>query len=399
MSPPLPFFSHLLVAIDITKHRPLPQARLKWPSRGQYDRNENLRLHLPVFNGLRRNTSLDFLYQITKEERKMERIKDTVCWGSVLFCAVILIVTASNVSFAAEDPAKFPSRPITLIGNFNPGSTTDLTSRKLADLASKILGKPIVVESRPGGAGVIGVSDVARATPDGYTIGAGSGTAFFSAPFIQKVSYNPIEDFSWIIIHTEQVQGLCVLFNARWKNFKEFIEEARKNPNKLKVAFNGRGTPSHILLEQVFAAEKVKVDLVPTSGGGEIVAFALGGHADAAIAMALNPSIKSKKLRPLAINGERRMSICPDIPTFEELGYKVTVPTQWQGLFAPRKVPPAILEKLNYAFKKASEDPSFKQLLDTLILTPMYEGPESARQLIKRDFDNMARFYKTFKIE
>jgi tripartite-type tricarboxylate transporter receptor subunit TctC len=165
------------------------------------------------------------------------------------------------------------------------------------------------------------------------------------------------------------------------------------------VGFNGRGTPAHILLEQVFAAEKVKVDLVPTSGGGEIVAFALGGHVDAAIALALNPHIKSKKLRALAASSERRMDICPDVPTFEELGYKLTVPTQWQALMAPRNVPPAILEKLSFAFKKSFDDPSFKELLNSLFLSPMYKGPEATRQLVIKDYNNMARFYKTFKME
>ena len=329
----------------------------------------------------------------------MERLKNTVYWGSTLLCAVISIVTASSVSFAAEDPAKFPSRPISLIVNFNPGSSTDLTSRKLGDLASKFLGKPIVPENRPGGAGVIGANDVAKAAPDGYTIGGGTSSAIVFAPFAQKVSYNPKEDFSWIILHTEQSQGLCVLSNARWKTFKEFIEDARKNPGKLKVGITGVGGASHLLLQQVFASEKVEVDYVPTSGGGELVAFLLGGHVDAGIGLALNIHVKSKKLHALALNSERRMDICPDAPIFKELGYKIDVPVQWLGIYGPRNIPPAILKKLSDAFKKASEDPSFKELLNTLILTPMYEGPESARQLVNKDFDTMARLSKTFKIE
>lgn len=330
----------------------------------------------------------------------MEKEKiNTAFLGSTLLCAMIFIVTASNVSFAAEDPAKFPSKPISMLINFNPGSSTDLTSRKLADLASKILGKPIVPENRPGGAGVIATNDVATAAPDGYTIGGGTSSATVVAPHFQKVPYNTKEDFSWIMIHTEQSQPFCVLSNARWKNFKEFIEEARKNPDKLKAGTAGVGGAPHIIIEQVFASEKVKITHVPTSGGSEVVTFLLGGHVDSAMALALNPHVKTKKLRALAIGSERRMDIVPDIPTFEELGYKIEAPLQWVGIFAPRNIPPAILKKLNDAFKKASDDPSFKELLNTLVLTPMYKDPESARQLINKDFDTMARLSKTFKID
>jgi tripartite-type tricarboxylate transporter receptor subunit TctC len=331
-----------------------------------------------------------------KRMKNPKKIKTTLFW-KILPCPLILGLIVCALAFAAEEPAKFPSRAISLIVNFNPGSSTDLTSRKLADLAGKILGKPIVCENRPGGAGVIGANDVAKATPNGYTIGGGTSSAIIFAPFVKKVPYNPKDDFSWIILHTEQSQGFCVLSNARWKTFKEFVEDARKNPGKFKVGITGVGGASHILLEQVFASERVKIDFVPTSGGGELVAFVLGGHVDAGIGLALNVHIKSKKLRALGLNSDKRMEICPDVPTFKELGYKIEVPVQWLGIYGPKNIPPAILEKLSSAFKKASEGPSFKELLKTLILTPMYEGPKSAQQLINRDFDTMARLSKTFK--
>jgi len=329
---------------------------------------------------------------------KQPTSESTRIWKTFL-CFTLFFLAAALPCLAAEDPAKFPSKPINMIINFNPGSSTDLTSRKLADLAGKILGKTIVPENRPGGAGVIGANDVAKAAPDGYTIGGGTSSATVVSPHFQKVPYNTKEDFSWIMLHTEQTQPFAVLSSARWKNFKEFVEEARKNPDKLKAGTAGVGGAPHIIIEQVFAQEKVKITHVPTSGGSEVVSLTLGGHVDAAMAMALCPHVKSKKLRAIAIGSETRMEVAPDVPTFEEMGYKVEAPVQWVGVFAPKGIPPAIFKKLVDAFKKAAEDPSFKELLNTLVLAPMYKDPESARQLINRDFDIMARLAKTFKVD
>jgi tripartite-type tricarboxylate transporter receptor subunit TctC len=286
---------------------------------------------------------------------------------------------------AAEDPGKFPSKPITLIINFAPGSVTDLTGRKLADLAGKVLGQPIVAENKLGGAGVMGLASVAKAAPDGYTLGTVTYSQTVIVPHLRSVPYDVKKDFSWIMDYVEMGQTFCVLGDARWKTFKEFIEEARRKPGALTYATNGPRSGQHIVMEQIALAENVKLSHVPTAGGTEVVTQLLGGHVDAALAGAVGVHIRSGKVRPLAVAGQKRLEMIPNVPTFRELGYQIECPL-WMGLLGPSGLDPLILRKIHDAFKKAYEDPSFKELLTSLVMTPDYHDPESFRNLVMTDF-------------
>lgn len=313
-------------------------------------------------------------------------------WEIFVYMAIVLS-TLSTPAMSAEDPAKFPSKPITMIIHFAVGGSTDLTGRKLADTAGKILGQPIVAESKVGGAGVIGLNGVAKANPDGYTIGTFSYSASVIAPHLRSVPYNVKQDFSYILQYAEYPQAFCVLANARWKTFKEFIEDARKNPDKLTYATAGAKSGQHILMEQVGLAENVKITHVPTQGGSEVVSQQLGGHVDGSLAAELAPHVLSGKVRALAVAGEKRLESMPNIPTFTELGYKLESPL-WLGLSAPKGVDPRIVKKLHDAFKKAYEDPSFQELCTTLVMTPIYRDSDAFKELVKRDFDAQAKILK-----
>ncbi len=313
-------------------------------------------------------------------------------WEIFVYMAIVL-GTLSPPALGAEDPAKFPSKPITLIIHFAVGGSTDLTGRKLADTASKILGQPIITENKVGGAGVIGLNAVAKANPDGYTIGTFSYSASVIAPHLRSVPYNVKQDFSYILQYAEYPQAFCVLANARWKTFKEFIEDARKNPDKLNYATAGAKSGQHILMEQIALAENVKITHVPTQGGSEVVSQQLGGHVDGSLAAELAPHVLSGKVRALAVAGEKRLESMPTIPTFAELGYKLESPL-WLGLCAPKGVDPRIIKKLHDAFKKAYEDPSFRELCTTLVMTPIYRDSDAFEKLVKRDFDSQAIILK-----
>ncbi len=329
---------------------------------------------------------------------KMKKEKTKSNWVvTVLLFAMVFGIMVPAITLAAEDPDKFPSRPISLIITWPPGSTTDMTGRKLAELTSKILNISVVPENRAGGTGVIGTNDVAKANPDGYTLTNTTSDAILVAPNYQKVPYNPNEDFSPILLHTEVQTPFCVLPDARWKSFKEFIEEARKNPGKLKYASTGAKGGAQVVIQQVADIEKVKLNHVPTTGGSETVALFLGGHVDAAMGVIMGANIGAKKARGLAIaTGDKRMDVAPDVPTLLELGYKVEFPMQWFGVFGPKGIDPRILKKLQDAFKKAWDDPSFHQLLKNVALTPHYMGPEELRQLIRTDFEVMGKIAKKY---
>src|SRR4030042_219873 len=219
---------------------------------------------------------------------KDPKIVSQTFW-KVFLCMMIPSFVLTNPCSGAEDPAKFPSRPITMIIHFNPGGTSDLSGRKLADLAGKFLGQPIVCEDKAGGAGVIAINAVAKAEPDGYTVGTVTYSPTVFAPHFRPVPYNVKGDFTWIMQYAELPQPFCVLSNARWKTLKEFIEEGRKNPGKLTYTTPGPKSGMHVLMEEIALAENVKLIHVPTAAGSEAVTQLLGGHVDASVVGAVAP--------------------------------------------------------------------------------------------------------------
>jgi tripartite-type tricarboxylate transporter receptor subunit TctC len=193
--------------------------------------------------------------------------------------------------------------------------------------------------------------------------------------------------------YAELSQIFCVQTESRWKTFKDLIDDARKNPGKLNYASPSPLGGQHILMEQVFAMEKVKLNHVPVGGGAEVVTKLLGGHIDAGIAAETPSQVKAGRFRGLVVQGERRLDSFPDIPTFFALGYKVEAPL-WIGLCAPKGVDPRIVKKLHDAFKSAYDEPSFKELLSTLYCTAIYRDSESFKTLVLNDFDAQGRVLK-----
>jgi len=313
--------------------------------------------------------------------------------GIVFLYAMIISVIFINPCMSAEDPAKFPSRPITMVIQWAPGGTFDLTGRKLADLASKILGQPIVVESKIGGGGVIGTNAVAKGAPDGYTIGTASYGPLVYSPHLRAVPYKTKEDFTYIMQYLDMTQLFTIQADSPWKTFKEFIEAARTNPGKMSFSSPGQLSGQHLFMEQVFAAEKVKINHVPVSGGAEAATQLLGGHVDGVLCSEVAPHVQTGKLRAMAIQSEKRSEQFPYVPTFFEMGYQVD-PIVWGGLYAPKGLDPLILKKLYDAFKKAYEDPSFQELLRTLFLVPTFRDSESFKEKVFKEFDAQEKVLK-----
>lgn len=321
------------------------------------------------------------------QERKLNMEWKIISYAMILFAMLV------NPCVAAEDPAHFPSKPITMVIQWAAGGTTDLSGRKLADLAGKILGQPIVVENKAGGAGVIGQNAVAKANPDGYTIGTFSNSPSVTVPHLRPVPYNTKMDFTFIMEYGEYAMIFCVLANSPWKTFKEFVEEARKKPGKLNYATPAPSGGQHIFMEQVFSAEKVKLNHIPVGGGIEATRQLLGGHLDGAMTPDFITYIKAGQVRGLGSQTEKRVEWVPDIPTFVELGYKVHS-VNWMGLAAPKGLHPVILKKLSEAFKKAYEDPSFQALMASLYLPVVYRDSESFKEMVFKDFDHQGRVLK-----
>jgi tripartite-type tricarboxylate transporter receptor subunit TctC len=263
---------------------------------------------------------------------------------------------------AAQSAADFPSKPITLIMPWPAGSGIDLWHRALRDAAAKLLGQPVVVENRTGGSGTIGPAGMAaNAKPDGYTISHIPITVF-RLPFMQKASWDPVKDFTYIIHQSGFMFGTVVKADSPFRTWKDMIEFARANPGKLTYGTPGAGTSLHIGMEQIALREGIKWTMVPFKGGPETHAALLGGHVMvAAEGRGWWPHVESGQERVLAIWTESRHRRLPATPTLKELGYPFVFDGPF-GLTGPKGMDPAVVRKLHDAFKAAMEDAKAKEI-------------------------------------
>ena len=300
----------------------------------------------------------------------------------------VLFILSANPCIPAEDPAKFPTRPVTIIIPWTPGGGADLSTRKFENIASKVLGQPLVLVNKGGGGGVIGLTALAKADPDGYTFGQVTHSPIVPIPLQRQVPYKTKEDFSFIMQYSEYMAPFCVLTDTPWKTLNDFIEDARRNPDKLTYATPGPLSMYNIFMDLVFVQANVKVRHIPVSGDAEMVTQHLGGHVDASMSSPLVPLIAAKKVRPLAVMSANRIKSLPDTPTFLELGYDIAY-ANFQGFIAPKGVDPRIMKKLGDALKKAYDDPSTKEFMITAGMEPVYKESEAFKAMVFKDYDRM----------
>jgi tripartite-type tricarboxylate transporter receptor subunit TctC len=288
---------------------------------------------------------------------------------------LIVSVALAAAACAWSAPAhaqKFPSKPVTLICPWPAGGSTDVQMRVLADLAGKHLGQPIVIENKPGGSGTVGAATLAAsARPDGYTLSQMPITVF-RQPHMIKTSFDPVRDFTYIIGLTGYTFGVVVHKDAPWKTFKELIDQAKANPGKVTYASPGVGTSLHITMAQLAADQGFKWTHVPQKGGAETTAALLGGHVNAtADSTGWGAMVDSGQFRLLVTWGEKRTQRWPSVPTLKELGYGIVNSSPF-GLAGPKGMDPALVQVLHDAFKKATDDPKWLDILKKLDQEPMY---------------------------
>lgn len=260
----------------------------------------------------------------------------------------------------------FPSKPITLIVPWPAGGSTDRHHRALAELASKHLGQQIIVENKPGAGGTLGPSTMATtAKPDGYTI-AQYPMGMLRLPHMQKVAWDPIRDFTFIMGVSGYTFGFTVRADSPFKTFKDYVEAARKEPGKIDYGSTGIGTSPHLLMEELADNANVTLNHIPFKGNADLQQALLGGHVMAqSDASGWDKFVDGGQMRLLVTFGERRTKRWPQVPTAKELGYNVVSSSPY-GLVGPKGMDPAVVRTLHDAFKKAMDDPEHQKVLDQL---------------------------------
>jgi tripartite-type tricarboxylate transporter receptor subunit TctC len=301
---------------------------------------------------------------------------------AVLLTVLILQVAASGQA-AGKDA--YPMKPIEIIIPYTPGSTSEILSRLVANLAPKYLGQPMVVVPKPGAGGSIAAADVISSRPDGYKMMMTTNFFFAMTTKTQKVPFNAY-DLVPIANFIEYRNGLVVKGDSPWKSLKDLLDYARKNPGSLRWSHTGRGISQHMYGLLLFRKAGVETTDIPFKGSPEMLTALLGGHTDASFIVygAVADHVRSGQVRYLVTVGERRYSNLPNVPCATELGFPevAKLPT-YVGLYMHKDTPEPIKKILVDAMKKIYDDPEFKKGLETLGEEPRYGDPEFLRASIK----------------
>ena len=294
-----------------------------------------------------------------------------------LLAALAGALLAAPALPALAQAQNYPNKPITLIVPWPPGGSTDRHLRTIAEIASRHLGQPIIIQNSPGAGGTLGPGNMAlKSAPDGYTISQ-FPLGMLRVPHMQKVAWDPMKDFTFIIGLSGYTFGLTVKADSPYKTFQEYIAAAKAQPNQINYGSTGIGSSPHLLMEDLADKAGVKLNHIPHKGNAELVQALLGGHVMAqSDASGWDRYVDAGQMRLLVTFGDKRTKRWPNVPTAKELGYDVVFNSPY-GLVGPKGMDPAVVKTLHDAFRKALDDPKHIEVLEQLNQDAWYKsGPE-----------------------
>lgn len=303
------------------------------------------------------------------------------------FTLTLIIAAIAAISGGAASAQTFPSKPITLIVPWPAGGSTDIAMRAIAEVASKHLGQPIVIDNRAGGSGTVGPAQMAAtARPDGYTI-AQIPITVFRLPLMQQTTWNAEKDFTYIAHLTGYTFGVTVKADSQFKTWDDVIKFAKENPGKVTYATPGAGTSLHIGMEQIAAQAGVKLTHVPFKGGAETNAAVLGGHTTLqADSSGWKGLVEAGQLRLLMIWTAKPSPNYPGVPTLQQLGYPFVFDSPF-GIAGPKGMDPKIVAIIHDAFKKAIDDPAVQATLAKYDMVVNYKNTADYVKFVKEVTD------------
>ena len=276
--------------------------------------------------------------------------------------SLVLIIFGLHSAWADN----YPSKPINFIVPYGAGGGADARSRQIAQKMSVILKQPIIVDNKPGAGGNIGTEYIARANPDGYTIGMGNFAPMaVNKTLFGNLRYDPEADLTPIVLVEKGPLVLVVNPNSPYKTVQDIVAAAKAKPGSLTFSSGGIGG-SHQLSAELFQQNTgIEMIHVPYKSGSAGLTDLMAGNVTMMFDQMYSamPSIKADKLRPIAITSKKRSPLLPDVPSFAEVGYPKVVVLNWQGLIAPKGTPKAIIDKLNAAANEALKDPQLRDLM------------------------------------
>jgi tripartite-type tricarboxylate transporter receptor subunit TctC len=319
--------------------------------------------------------------------------------AGILFIALITGLAPATPSLAAD----YPTKPITLVNPNAPGGGHDAVSRSFATVAEKMLGQPVVVLNKAGASTMLGMTSVAQAPPDGYTLGVDSTTTTNALEWELANGRKPPltrDDLVPIGGLTVNLPLVIVPYNSPWKTMADMVRDLKAKPGYYAFCSGGLYGGTHIPVEVLLQATGTKARHVPHKGGGPCLTAVVGEHVHFASQWPASsiPLAQGKKLRILAVQGDKRMKSIPDIPSIKELGIDAEW-IQWLGISATKKTPAPIVARVREVVKKVAEDGAFDKLLESQGAEARYLTSEEVEKFIKAESDVVAKIYNTLLAE
>jgi tripartite-type tricarboxylate transporter receptor subunit TctC len=319
-----------------------------------------------------------------------------------LTAGLLAALTLAPATAHAQTAENWPNKGLTLIVPYAPGGFSDTRMRLLARKLADKLGQPVIVENKGGAGGVIGTAMVAKAAPDGYTLGSGNLAPLAVNPSLMpKIPYNVPRDLAPVILIENSPLVLSVANTMPVKSLTELIALAKKEPGKLTYGSSGVGGAHHLSGEMFRDAAKIDITHVPYKGGSPAATDLMAGHLNMMFEMgyAALPAIQGGRVRPIAVTSLERISVLPDVPTMSELGITGFESYNWQGIVVPAGTPAPIITKLNQAFNEILKDPEVAKAISGAGSQAVGGTPESFGAFIASETAKWAKVIQSADIK
>ncbi|WP_028354049.1 Bug family tripartite tricarboxylate transporter substrate binding protein [Bordetella petrii] len=293
----------------------------------------------------------------------------------------------------------FPARPVTLFCPFGAGGSVDQYMRVLSQAAAPHLGQPVIIENKPGAGGNLSASLVARARPDGYTLAMSTGSTF-RAPWLEpKIGFSPLDDFTYVIGMTSLEFCAVVRADSPLQSFADFMRAGKERPGQVQYAAGDPTTLVPVTMVPFQEQYGVRFQHIPFKSGADMATALMGGYVDVVMDSVGTyvPYIQSGRLRLLGALGAARFKAWPEVPTATEQGYDLVLSAP-MGLLGPKGIPPAIVQALHQAFRRAMAEPDIERVLATLNQPEWYRNPQDFAAYARQTYEASGELLRRAKL-